>query len=1016
MLESLLDSITDIVFFKDASGIYLGCNPAFAEFVGRPRDQIIGKTDHDLFEKSIADLFREHDQNMLKTHTSRHNEEWVVYPDGRKSLLDTLKTPFCGADGAEIGVLGVSRDITERKQAEDSLRDSETNFRIFFETIEDLILVTTYEGRILFSNQALHRKLGYSETDLASMTVLDLHATTDRLEAEAIFSAMLRGDQASCPLPLIAKNGSSLPVETRVWLGKWDGLDCIFGISKDLSTEQEAQQRFERLFRNNPSPMALSSLPAREFVDVNDAFLRLLGYSRSDVLGQTAEALNLFVQPEHQESVQNRLVSDSRITDQELQVRCRNGMIADGLFSGEMIENQGKRYLLTVMIDITLRKKAELEVARLSHIQNVLMRLATEFVNVPSEQQDDAINQSLSTMGRLIQADRAYLFSYDFNAGTMSNTHEWCNTGVSAEITHLQNVPTVSFPEWVGSHQRGELIYVPCVAALTPDDPLKHILDSQGIQSLITLPLMQGAICLGYVGFDAVREARVWKNDEIALLRVLAELYAHFETRRASERAMLKLQNRLTDARDLAQEAAVTKSLFLANMSHEIRTPLNAILGYAQILGRECHACPSARHNIQGILKSSEHLLELINDVLELSRSDGKKITLSPVPFDLAQLLEDVRLMFARRPDVMALKLEVRQATDVPRMLQADPGKIRQVLVNLMGNAVKFTHQGGVSLSASLVATDPAKGVVIAVDVEDTGCGIREEDQSVIFELFARLEKGKKPTSGIGLGLPLCRRYAHALGGDITVESRIGVGSRFRFTFTAEAVSDNTPELPAGHLHLAPDQREYHILAVDDDITNSEMLATLLHLVGFVVETLPDAAQALLRLTDTTRPAVDLVLMDKQMPGIDGYEAVRRIRALPNGNQIQVIIVTASGFTDERGDALAAGANGYVAKPIRLNPLLDEITRLVGARFSSAPHPGPTPVTFSPEVLRCLSSNQRPEILKALRYGDIRSLRALADQVGIDHAAAASTIRACIEAYDYDALRQLLEATPEESE
>jgi CheY-like chemotaxis protein len=182
------------------------------------------------------------------------------------------------------------------------------------------------------------------------------------------------------------------------------------------------------------------------------------------------------------------------------------------------------------------------------------------------------------------------------------------------------------------------------------------------------------------------------------------------------------------------------------------------------------------------------------------------------------------------------------------------------------------------------------------------------------------------------------------------------------------------------------------------------------------VETLPDAAQALLRLTDTTRPAVDLVLMDKQMPGIDGYEAVRRIRALPNGNQIQVIIVTASGFTDERGDALAAGANGYVAKPIRLNPLLDEITRLVGARFSSAPHPGPTPVTFSPEVLRCLSSNQRPEILKALRYGDIRSLRALADQVGIDHAAAASTIRACIEAYDYDALRQLLEATPEESE
>jgi PAS domain S-box-containing protein len=789
MLHALLDSIPDIIFFKDIHGVYLGCNPPFAEFVGRPRAELIGKTDYDLFPRDVADFFKENDQRMLELQEPRHNEEWITYPDGRKILIDTLKTPYWGPDGTLIGVLGISRDITERKRAEEALRDSEVNFRTFFETIDDLIVVATREGRILFVNKALERKLGYTAAELAAMGVLELHPSDARKEAEEIFAAMFRGERESCPLSLAAKNGTLLPVETRVWFGKWNGADCLFGISKDLSTEREATQRFERLFRNNPSLMALSTLPERRFLDVNQAFLETLGYAWSEVIGKTAAELNLFANPAQHTTEGAELLAAGRIANVEMKVRRKDGGLLDGLFSGELIHNQGRLYLLTVMADVSEQKKTARELERISSIQRELMHLATDFVNVPMERQDAAIDQSLAIMGRLIHADRAYLFDYDFAKETMSNTHEWCADGVNPEIGNLQAVPMSLLPDWVTPHQRGNPVHIPCVAALPETGTLRQILEPQGIRSLITLPLINDSACLGFVGFDAVREERVWGDEEIALLRVLAELYAHFKARLTQDRNTRELQKNLVHARDAAQEAARAKSLFLANMSHEIRTPLNAILGYAQIMERECQACPTGQR-LNAITRNGEHLLELITDLLELARSDARTITLSPGEFDFAQVLEDVRLMFARRPEAQGVALEIVMAPPVPPFLYADKGKIRQILINLVGNAFKFTRKGGVRLSASLAEGAPADPLMIAVEVEDTGSGIAPEDLDRIFDLFEQAENGRKTGKGTGLGLPLSLRYARALGGDITVTSQPGSGSRFRFTFTARALAN----------------------------------------------------------------------------------------------------------------------------------------------------------------------------------------------------------------------------------
>jgi PAS domain S-box-containing protein len=1013
LINSLLDSMPDIIFFKDIEGIYLGCNPNFVEFVGRARTEIVGKTDNDLFDKPIAEAFRENDRHMLETNEPRHNEEWITYPDGRKILIDTLKTPYWGPDGELIGILGIGRDITAHHLAEVALRESEANFRTFFETMTDMIMVGTTEGRILFANSAVTRTLGFTPDELKGMHLLDVHPADKRQEAEAIFAAMFKGERESCPLPLVNKNGTLVPVETRVWFGKWNGEHCLFGICKNLSAEQEAQQRFERLFRNNPSLIALSTLQDRRFMDVNDAFLTTLGYSREDIIGHTSAECGLFVCPEQHAAVAAQLLQDKHLAGVELQVRCKDGTLLDGLFSGEVISSQGQQYFLSVMTDITARKHVEKELARLSGIQRDLMRLATEFVNVPLERQDVAIDQSLATMGQLIHADRAYLFAYDFNAGVMSNTHEWCGEGISPEINNLQAVPNAMFPDWVANHWRGECMHIPSVAALPTDSYLWQVLEPQGIRSLITLPLMQGMDCLGFVGFDAVTEERNWREEEVALLHVLAELYAHFEARRATERETQALQQRLTQARDAAQTAAHAKSLFLANMSHEIRTPLNAILGYAQIMERECQPCPM-KPRLKAITRSGEHLLELLTDLLELVRCDTHTITLAPKTFDFCQAVEDVRLMFFRHPAAQILTLEFTCSPDVPRFISADSGKIRQVLVNLVGNAVKFTEKGSVRLSASVLEGTRLSGdFMIAVDVEDTGHGIGPNDLTRIFDVFEQAESGWKGVKGTGLGLYLSQRYAHALGGNITVTSQLGLGSCFRFIFRARAVSDETYGQSSARnvLRLSKDQRALRLLVVDDDPSNRDMLASMLEPVGFSVEKVASGAQAVCRMRQAE--SVDLILMDKCMPDMDGYETIAQIRELPGGRAIPVVIVTASGSADEGVSSLSAGANGYVSKPVQREQLLSEIGRVCGLHYDydqeqSVVSHGVTPAVINAEAMACLPEEQRNLLEQALRRGDILLLRKTVETIAHQHAELAASICVLIDSYNYDRLQQLL--------
>lgn len=364
LLRAIVDGTSDAVYIRDWAGRHVMCNRAMGQFLDRPSPAILGTTVEALVTSEEARQVMDHDRQVLEGGEVLTVEEHFVL-NGIPRIFLTTKGPVRNAQGSIIGLFGIARDITERKQLEERLRERENNLRNLVETTSDLIVVATVQGRILFSNPQFRHTLGYERDELEALHLLELHPPNLRLEAERIFSDLLQGARDNCPLPLMTSEGVLVPVETRARRGTWNGQACVFGFIKDLSAEQEAQQRFERLFHRNPAPMALTGLSDRRFLDVNDAFQTTTGYDLREVVGRTSKELGLFkIQSEEMEALVQTAVAQGSFFGVELQVTSKDGRVIDGLFSGEVVSSQGREYLLTVMLDITERKRMERELQK----------------------------------------------------------------------------------------------------------------------------------------------------------------------------------------------------------------------------------------------------------------------------------------------------------------------------------------------------------------------------------------------------------------------------------------------------------------------------------------------------------------------------------------------------------------------------------------------------------------------------------------------------------------------------
>ncbi|MEI7811510.1 MAG: PAS domain S-box protein [Ignavibacteria bacterium] len=360
LLEATLETTDNGILVISSKGTVMKTNSRFVEMWGIPSDILVSGKDAELMQYCYNQLncSDESTEKINELHKDNTTESFDILYLKDERIFERQSKPIVISDNSAARIW-FFHDITERHQASEKLKESEENFRTFFETIDDMIFIANQQGQIFFANGAVFRKLGYSIEELNGMHVLEVHQAEKRTEAESIFGDMFAGKRDVCPLPLVGKYGSLVPVETRVWFGKWGGKDCIFGISKDISKEQEALQKFNKLFDGNPALMAVTTIPGRIFSEVNEAFIQKTGYSRDEIINRTAGDLQMFIQPEKQEHVADELQKNGHIHNYELKVQTKNKELLDGLFSGEIIESQGKQYFLTVMIDITERKRAE---------------------------------------------------------------------------------------------------------------------------------------------------------------------------------------------------------------------------------------------------------------------------------------------------------------------------------------------------------------------------------------------------------------------------------------------------------------------------------------------------------------------------------------------------------------------------------------------------------------------------------------------------------------------------------
>ncbi|GFZ89793.1 hybrid sensor histidine kinase/response regulator [Okeania sp. KiyG1] len=458
-----------------------------------------------------------------------------------------------------------------------------------------------------------------------------------------------------------------------------------------------------------------------------------------------------------------------------------------------------------------------------------------------------------------------------------------------------------------------------------------YLLCQQIVRPIVTISRAAESLAAG----DLNQTVPVLAKNEVGLLaqtfnQMAAQLKVLVEDleKRVQERTA-----ELAIATEKAEAANQAKSAFIANMSHELRSPLNAILGFAQIMTRSQTLPQEHLENVSIISRSGEHLLTLINNVLDLSKIEAGRITLNQKNFDLHRLLNDIEDMLHFKAQEKDLQLLVEQNNDVPQYICTDEVKLRQVLINIINNGIKFTSQGGISVRVAQ-KYPPSNPTQILFEVEDTGAGIAPEEVDKLFEAFTQTETGKQAQEGTGLGLPISRKFVQLMGGDIHVTSQINQGTIFSFEIEANIVSEDEivdPQVPQRRIiALEPNQPRYRILIVDDKPLNRQLLIKLLSPLGFELKEAVNGQQAI-EIWDDWQPR--LIWMDMRMPVMDGYEATQKIKATTKGQATTIIALTASVLEEEKVVVLSAGCDDFMRKPFRSEDIFKKMEEYLGVRY-----------------------------------------------------------------------------------
>ncbi|MEG4488579.1 GAF domain-containing protein [Microcoleus sp. D2_18a_B4] len=648
-------------------------------------------------------------------------------------------------------------------------------------------------------------------------------------------------------------------------------------------------------------------------------------------------------------------------------------------------------------VDITARKQAERALqqqVKRERLVNAIQERIRSSLNL-----EEVLTMAVEEVRQFLSTDRTII--YRFNP-------DWSGL-VAVESVAADTMPILGidindpcFREgYISAYAQGHIRAIDNIYTAGISECHVNLLSELEVKANLVVPLLQGEKLWGLLIAHHCRSHRHWNSSEIeSLKQISVQLAIAIQQCTLFEQAKTEIAERklaetaLQKAVVAADTANRAKSEFLSSMSHELRTPLNAILGFSQVMVRDSSLNNQHQQHLEIINRAGEHLLSLINDILEMSKIEAGRSQLNESSFNLMRLLKTLEEMFRLKAKSKKLQLNLEVGDGVPDFVSGDEGKLRQILINLVGNAIKFTERGSITLrvkkkveeslgaetaelsdtqtkladagsehSENLVVETAAiqkkpgwctgfnQSISLAdcncvdanelrpellrlqFEIEDTGLGIAPEEMNKLFEPFEQTKTGQKSQQGTGLGLPISRKFVQMMGGDITVSSTPDLGSKFAFDIQISLATPTEIKILQPHkkvISLAPNQPEYRILVVDDRADNCLVIERLLSPLGLIVRSARDGEEAIAVWQDW-QP--HLIWMDMQMPVMDGYEATRKIKAHPLGKQTVIVALTASAFEEERQTILGAGCDDFMRKPFEAKILFAKMEELLGVRY-----------------------------------------------------------------------------------